>query len=312
MIRIFVDLSLWIIWYPLRFVVQAIPLRLAYRIATSCAHLFYLFPGDQREIMAGELQRIFRYKSSGEINRIVKESFEIYFKRQVENLIYGKLTKRRLEKMVSVEGGENLNAALKKGKGAIILLSHFGSFLLILPALAYRGYRINQLAGPPMLKGNRPIHQRIFRIRRKASDNLPINFLRSDQSLSTVFKSLKNNECIAIAFDGREGGYWIPVKMLDSEAFISPGALKIAMKTGASIIPTFIVREKDDTQRVILESIFELEESDDKEKMVFTNTGKVAAIFERYIQRFPSHYGMVLQIMRERADKGIIDKPFLK
>ena len=302
------DIALWFVWVPLRFVIQHMSLKWAYKFANLSAYIFCFFAVNKKKIMTEELQRIFRHKSRKDINRIVKQSFSMYLKRQVENLIYGGLTKERLEEMVSVEGLENLNAALDKGSGVIILLSHLGSYLLVLPALAFRGYRINQLTGPPVLKGNRQIHQRIFQLRKEASNNLPVNFLRTDQSLRAAIRALKNNECIAVAFDGRAGKHWVPIRMFGLKAFASPGPVRIAMKTKAAIIPTFIVRQKNNTHRLILESPFELKQLADTEQMTSINTQRFAEIFEKYIQEFPSQYGMVLQIMRDRINRGIIDK----
>ncbi len=298
------DMVLWFVWVLLRPLIWFIPLKLLYQMASLCAYGFYFFAGEKK-MMIEELQKIFKDKSSEEIKQIAMQSFVMYFKRQVENIIYGRLTKGYLEKMVSIEGIENLKNAVGEGKGVIILLSHFGSHLLVLPALAFKGYRINQIAGPPVVE--RPINQKIFEIRKRDSTRLPITFLSSDQSLRSVFKALKNNELVAIAFDGRVGNKWIPVKMFNMKAMVSPGPVRIAIKTGATIIPTFIIRNSDNTHRLILEPPFELEFYEDEERILSANLQRLAEIFERYIQRFPCHYGMILQIMRERARSGVID-----
>lgn len=301
------DFVLWFFWFPFRRIVQFLPLRIIYIVASISAFYFYLFAGSIRKSIYKELKRhIGNLYTKKEIRKFTRKSFEMDIKRRFEELIFGKLTKDLVDNMVSIEGIEYLKQALTRGKGAIILLSHFGSFLMVLAALGFRGYRVNQIGGPPILKHHRFIHKRIFEVRKQEYNNLPITFIRSDESMLSAIKALKNNELVAIAFDGRVGKQWIPVKMFNSVAMINPGPLKIAIKTGATIIPTFIIRNNDNTHRLILEPPFELEYTKDKEKMISTNLQKLAEIFEGYIQRFPCHYGIILQIMRDRVRRGVI------
>ena len=298
------DLGLLILWFPVRIVIQHAPLKLVYFLATMVADCFYTVAGEIRTTIYRELSRCLgtRYTTK-DIKRITKRSFEIYVKMHFENLLLGKLTKKSVERMVSVEGVEHLDLALSKGKGAIVLLSHFGSFLMVLPALGFMGYRINQLGSPPVLILKH--HGLIHRIKEKAYSNLPVTFLRSDRALMPAIEALKKNEILAVAFDGREGRSWVPTRFLDQTFLFSPGPIKMAMITGAPILPTFIVRQKNNTQRLIIESPFEFEPMEHKKEFVSVNVRRLAKVFEQYILRYPCHYGMVLRTTRDRE----VDRP---
>jgi len=289
------------------------PLGAIYALATLSAWCFYILADRIRRETYDELKRclVNRYPEK-DIRRITIRSFKIYMKRHFENLFLGRLTGDFIKKIVHIDGIEHLDNALAKGKGAIILLSHFGSFLMIPPALGFWGYRVNQIAGPPIFKGNRSIHKRIFEVRAQEYNSLPVTFIRSDESMPLAIRALKNNELAAIAFDGREGSKWIPVRFFGQTAYFAPGPVKLSKISGATILPTFIVRQKDNTHKLIIESPFELRNDENRKEFLSVNIQRLAEIFEDYIARYPCHFGMIFQITKERAEKGIIDTPFFQ
>ena len=62
---------------------------------------------------------------------------------EAEAFFYPSLTGDGVERFVSVEGREHLDAALAGGRGAIVFSSHYGSMCLAMIALAHLGYRVN-------------------------------------------------------------------------------------------------------------------------------------------------------------------------
>jgi KDO2-lipid IV(A) lauroyltransferase len=150
----------------------------------------------------------------------------------------------------------------------------------------------------------------IFEIREKEYKSLPVRFLRSDLSLKDALMALKRNELVAIAFDGRIGENWVQIEFCGNEINIAPGPVKFAMKTGATILPTFIVTNPDNTHKLIFEKAMVLEKLDGKEMSVKMNLQKISDIFEKYIVNYPSHFGMILTIIRKRIEKGILKTPF--
>lgn len=307
-----IDFTLWLFWFPIRKIIQFLPLNVTYFLASVSASCFYILAGSIRRRTYEELKMCLgNYYTEKDIRRINRRSFEMDIKRRFEELILGKFTKDTVEKMLSIEGLEHLEHALSKGKGVIILLSHFGSFLMVLPAIGFKGYKINQIGGPPMLKHHRSIHKRIFRLREREYSVLPVTFLRSDKAIKSVVNALKRNELVAIAFDGREGNSWIQVRFFDRTAYFAPGPVKLATITGATILPTFIVRQKNNTHKLVIEEPFELEHYEGKEQTIAINIQRLAKIFEGYILRYPCHFGIILSILRDRANKGIVSKPLL-
>jgi KDO2-lipid IV(A) lauroyltransferase len=215
-----------------------------------------------------------------------------------------KLTKIHLEKMVTIKGLEHLDIVLQDGKGAIIQLAHFGSFLLILPALGFLGYPINQLAGKPEVEFQRPIYKWIFELRKEDYAALPINFIHVDQSIRPVINALKRNELVAMALDGRDGNDFTTVQFMGRSANFLTGSLRLASVTGAQILPTFIVRQPDDSYRLTIEKPFVLEQYDNKHELLNKNMERLVALFEKYIIKYPDHFMMTIKVMSDKQKQG--------
>jgi lauroyl/myristoyl acyltransferase len=304
-------IGLWIFWFPFRRIVQAIPRKISYAIAHVGGLVIYCMARNLRRITCEETARCLGISSDTPMVRMaVRQCFVMDVKRRFEDLMLGALTKRDLDEMVHIAGAEHIDAALMKGKGVIVLLSHFGSFLMILPALGFKGYRISQLGGPPLTERRGYIHQVLFEARKKAYSILPVQFLRSDSALRDVLLALKRNEIVAIAFDGRIGDKWVETDFCGNRVHIAPGPVKLALKTGAAILPTFIVRNSDNTHRLIVEKAVSVEVLDTREATIQVNIQKISNIFGRYVAAYPAHFGMILTIIRRRIDKGIIEIPF--
>jgi len=208
---------------------------------------------------------------------------------------------------VHAEGLENLDIALSRGKGVILLLSHFGSFLLPLPFLGYRGYNINQITGKQIHTSL--IAERMWRWRKKDADKLPINFIQADKFLRPVYKALMNNEIVVMAFDGRDGSKWAVTEFFERKVRFSTGPFELAKNTGATIIPTFTIRMKNGTHKLVLESPFKLTNVNQTESALLYDTRRFAKLFARYIEESPSHFGMVLYRLKSMLKMGG-DSPF--
>lgn len=306
----FSDIVLWIVWFPLRLLIQRLPLKLVNFTGKLIGIVLYVFSKRKRDLMSRELAFLFSKTSSLDqktIKKMTYEGLQIFSKRQVENLYMGKSSPELLDRMVSIEGIENLDNTLKKNNGAILLTAHFGSHMLPPLALGFKGYKIHQLAGVPLIDKQSPIHRKIFEVRLRESEKLPINFILVGNYMRSVFNTLRKNEILFIAFDGGEGNRWFQADIFGHKAFFAPGPFKLSLKTKAPILPTFIIRQRDDRHRLIIEPPFEFELAKDEEGTLALNIAKFAKTFERYIKQYPCHYAMTLMRVEELIKEGALE-----
>jgi lauroyl/myristoyl acyltransferase len=310
--------ALWIYFFPFRFVITHLPLAWTFALATLASRIIYPLTPGKRNIIAEETRILYGKRfHKDKVKTVVKKSYDIYFKRIFENLMFGAFSKEQWERFITIEGLDILDSALERGKGVILLLGHFGSFLLPLPVLGYRGYTVCQLAGGPLLdKG--AMHKTLFQLRQKQTKKMPFRFIQTDQYLGPVVRALKQNHIIVIAFDGRTAKQWVQIPFFNRIAQFSPGPFKLAMRTGATILPTFVVREEQgNKQKVIFEPAMELATSDNEEDALRQNTIHYAKIFERYLLKHPCHFGWILYTNRDEVQKGLnvpffVDSAFQK
>ena len=267
---------------------------------------FYLMAVNRRGIVIEELKRLFGNRfSQKRLRRIVRRSFSLYVKRQIENLVFGSFSEKKLRRIIAIEGLDHLERSLRKQRGVVLLLAHFGSYLLPPTVLGFMGYRVHQVAGKPLIEKRRVIYRKIFESRKRQSDKIPFRFHQADRYLGSVVKAIKTGDIVVIAFDGRTGAEMIPIPLFRRTAQFSPGPFKLAMKTGAILLPTFIVRDGVDKHRIIFEKPMDLHMFENMEDTVRFNMVALVKIFEEYLLKYPCHFGMTLFTSKDEALHGL-------
>jgi lauroyl/myristoyl acyltransferase len=112
--------------------------------------------------------------------------------------------------------------------------------------------------------------------------------------IRTIYKLLRNNEVLLLAVDRDVNDEGIPVPFFDAPADMPPGAIALALRTGAALVPGYTLRLPDNTSVVILDEQINLIRTGDREKDVQVNMKKVADILETYILKAPDQW-VVLQ-----------------
>ena len=208
---LFIDIVLYLLMEGVYLIFYLFGWRFISHAGKMTGDIIYLLSGGKREKTEKELKFLFSsIYDDNKIKDITKKSFEHYYMRQLETVFFGSLNKKSLNRMMDVEGIENLDLALSRGKGIILLLSHFGSFLLPLPFLGYRGYKVNQITGKQ--KHTSLFAERLWMWRKKEAERLPVGFIQVDKFLRPLYKALNKNEIVAIAFDGRDGSVYQSVR----------------------------------------------------------------------------------------------------
>lgn len=254
--------------------------------------------GQQAKIIEKELGALFGdRKSASDIKDIAFECICNYRKDLFEIWSFPRLNKDRIEKLVNIEGIKNLDKALAKGKGVLIGLSHFGSWKIIIPALAYKGYKVNQIGLDPryFIDEKRPAHHNtIMEIEHKCEQSLPANFIYIDKFMRTVFRALASNEVVLDSFDGFMGSKKTEVPFFNSRLSLSQGPIIIALKTGASLIPAFAVRQKNNQHRITIHEEILLHNHENDQQAIENGIKSYAKLLEHYVGEYPSHYGRIL------------------
>jgi len=257
-----------------------LPFSLSRWVAERIADFFFFFSFGKykvyREAVLHNLSLILQDNTRTGCAREVFRNFANYLR---EFLLLKKLDKSEFFKRVILLGCENLDAALKKDKGVLLLSAHFGNWEWGGMALAWYGYRIYFLVRPHA----NPYTYRLFcNLREKARVRvIPVNYLKR------ALMALRDNSVVATLIDESDKG--IEVNMFGKKLTLASGPFEIAYKSGALICPAFMIRDKETgKQKGIVETPIELN-SQDKGSMKKA-AQKFAEIMEDYLRFYPDHW----------------------
>jgi lauroyl/myristoyl acyltransferase len=309
------DLLLWIYWYPFKTFIQKIPAKYVYLISRIMGTFLYHVANNKRSKLERELIFIFGNKlCDKKKGEFVKEAFRILMYNKLEVLLFPILNENNISSFATCSGLENLDSALSRGKGAMLLFAHFGANQMIMPAIGYNGYEMSQLSAPAVVwidklpnKKFTKIGIKILETQWKHELSLPVTHVSIFGSLKKAFLCLKRNEVLGVAMDGGGGRNSVLVDFLGKKALFYTGSIEIAMRTGCTVLPTFMIRNKSGVNELIIEPPLKILRSDD-ENATIKNIRLFIAILARYVSKYPDHYLNFLALRRFMAEQG--DDPF--
>jgi len=309
----------WCYWFPWRRLIQAMPIPARLAAARTLGSLFYFSSPGWRALTRAEILASFREPLNPQaISRLSLRGARQYFQTQLEVFAYPCLTSAEMEQYFPIKGRQNLDAALNRGRGVLILLSHLGANQMIMPALGFRGYRLHQIsraaqASNDEYRGRRlsPCLLKVIELQRSYEEALPAQHIDVSRGLRPVLRQLKANGIVAVAGDGRYGSDWTPHRFLGRPATFSPGPWLIAHRTGAPLLPTFVLRpHRSSTYQVIIEPPLPLPYGVEAEEFLSAGLKVYTRRLEEYFARYPCQYLPFLYLAR-RYTQGRDNQFFL-
>jgi len=123
--------------------------------------------------------------------------------------------------------------------------------------------------------------------------------------IQQMIEVLRDNQAIGMTADqgGRRGTL---VKFFGRDASMSSGAVRMGLKYGTAIIPSFYIRTNGPYIRIIIEPPFELRKTGDLKKDIHDNLQRLAGVFEKYIMRYPKEYLWSYKIWKYSDERNIL------
>jgi len=251
--------------------------------------LAYSFAKKQKNIAFDSLRTAFgQEKSKAELDGIVRLCFDYIAKSAVE-LMFLMDKPQLLKDRVDIIGRDNLDKALSRKKGVILVSAHFGNFPLLLGRLAVEGYKTAGIMRP--MRDSRV--ERVFLEKREKFGVKTIYSQPRNLCVNNTILSLRNNELVFIPIDQNFGTAGVFVNFFGRKAATATGPVIFAQRTDAALIPCFILRQKDDRHKIVFEPALDLQEGGDSQETVLINIQKLTDIIETYIRKYPAEWGWI-------------------
>lgn len=277
------------ILYACALITKVMPSQWLYCFAKSIAFLGFIFVSKQKKIAVEGLSIAFgKEKTSEEIKKIAKECFSYMAKSAVE-LLFLLDRPRMLKQRVEIAGKDNLDAALSAGKGVILVSAHFGNFPLMLAKLGLEGYRVSGVMR--QMRDSR-VEKILFKRRQEYAVKTIYTQPRKECVEATI-RTLRNNELIFLLLDQNFGTGGIFVDFFGRKAATATGPVVFAQRTEASLVPCFIIRQKDDTHKIVFEPALRLEKGKTPQETIAINIQKLTVIIEAYVRKYPEEWGWI-------------------
>jgi len=279
------------------FLALKIPLKISYRIVTFFSDIFCIFAKSDRRNMRANLEIVLGTHDKKEIRRCTREVFRNFVKYLIDFVRFSKLSKAYILNCVKVEGRENLDKALSKGKGAIMLSAHLGNWEMGGAIVAKMGYSLYVIA---LDHKDKRINN--FFLKQRACTG--VNVIPAGSLLKSCFKVLKKNCLLAIVADrdfSEKGG--LEVTFFGKRAMLPKGPSFFSMRTGAPTVPVFCLREKDDSFRFVFEKAIEAEFTDNPERDKRRFIEEYTHVMERYIRKYADQWCVFRKMWPEQVFK---------
>jgi lauroyl/myristoyl acyltransferase len=285
-----------------QFIALSLPVKFGYFVATFFSDIHHLFANKDRKAVAENLKAIFPEKSGKEIRAIRLRMSRNFAKYLVDFFRFDNLDREYINKHIHVENIENFNRAMDKGKGVVVLTAHLGNWELGGVVIALMGYPFWVVALPHKDK----LVNKFFNDKRESKG---IKVMALGSAVRTCLKVLNNNQLIGLVGDRDFTDSGLVMDFFGKPTIFPEGPAAFCLKTGAPIVPGFMLRNKDDSFTLLIEKPIEFQPTGDRHRDLRELMQRYIKLFEDYIRRYPDQWYM---FRRFWADENMRPHPHLQ
>jgi lauroyl/myristoyl acyltransferase len=275
---------LWGAWLA-----QRLPLRVAYALAWLAAEVFFLCNLPARRVAVGHMRQILGpHAPAAVVRRAARGCFH------ATAYYYADLARTpRIDPIVfnarniHDTGYEHIERALAAGRGAVLASIHYGNPERVSQCLIARGLTYLALVEPLRPPALAALFQRL-------RSSLGHEYVEADLSgIKRALRHLRRGGVVAILVDRDIQHTGLEVEFLGAPARLPPGAIDLAMRTGAPVLPVITRRLRLDEFEAIIEPPVELVRTGNVQADRRENVARLARRFEPYLRRDPSQWFVI-------------------
>jgi KDO2-lipid IV(A) lauroyltransferase len=279
------------------FFVNLLPEGFALSLGRQLGNVWYHLDFEHRNVAIQNLRTAFgQEKSASEIRDIAHRTFRNLGMTAVEFFRIPRMDVKTFKERVKIEGLEEAFKLFQKGKGIFLLLSHFGNWEMMGVMSKVIGSPIMVIAKP--MKKKEWLDQWVAKIRSASG----LEVISTVNASRKVIRALSQNRVVGILIDQRakrSEGIW--VDFFGRKAPTTPGLAVLAMKTGAPVLPVFMVRDGFQGHRLIIQEPLELIHTGDIKRDVEANTQLFNHTLESMIRQYPDQWFWVHRRWERKA-----------
>jgi len=261
-----------------------LPPRIGYGLARPAGALLFALSPRMRRALIHNMRRVLGPDADeAEVRTTARRACVNVARGHYDLFRVSRLNVAEIQAMTHVEGLEHMQAALAQGKGAILVTAHFGNVdIMGQVPLAYG----IPFSGPVQHVQN----ERLFQYTQKLRQSHGLRLIPADGPLMGLIRALKRGEIIGLPCDRDIADNTRIVEFFGAPARLPHGPVRLALRTGAPLVPAFSRRLPDDTFLVQVEPALDLPDSGDREADVLAGMQMIVEVMERHISRAPEQW----------------------
>ena len=228
-----------------------LPRRLCHAVACRLADLYSLCSGQDRRLVRGNLAAVTGVREEEIPPRMVREVFRNFAMYLVDFFCFSRLKAEELSGAVRLEGIEWMRQALVPGKGAIAMTAHLGNYELGAAALSLTGLPVSAVV---LTHRNRRVNAFFDRQRARVGvQGIPVQQMQGRDFLEACLAALRSGRVLGLVADRDYFNHGMEMSLFGQAVRVPTGPASFSLRTGAPIVPCFVVRERDGRYRFVME-----------------------------------------------------------
>ena len=265
-----------------------LPRRIGLPAAQWYFRRLYEWSAPKRNVVAGNLARVLGHPIDAPlVQTATRECFALYGRYWYETFALRTMSPQEVDRRFSVEGLDNVDQALAKGKGIVLALPHMGNWDAAGHWLCIKGYRMTAVA--EVLKP-RSVFELFLRHRRALGMGI-VPLSSTARVGGKLVELLAENQIITLVADRDLTGRGVEVEMFGAPRRLpaGPAYLALATETPLSVCAVFTTPNGWHTK---IGPPVQIERTGVMREDVTTLTKVMAAGFEHHIASSPSDWHM--------------------
>jgi len=251
----------------------------------AIALLFYNVHRRLRKVGLRNLDMAFPPMSRSEKLKILRTLFRGLGRQMAEFALFPHYTKENMSQVAVYDGFQNFAEAQARGKGVLFLTGHFGGWEI--------GSFVHSLHGHPMNIVVRPLDNVYVDAFVDRYRTLHGNRTFGKQDFARgLLSAMKRGEVVGILMDTNmtppQGAF---VDFFGIPACTATGVARVALHTGAAVLPAFTVWDQAlGKYRIRFDPALQLTKTGDDEADAIANTALFTKVIEGYATRYPEQW----------------------
>jgi KDO2-lipid IV(A) lauroyltransferase len=277
-----------------------LPRWLAYGLARAGGDIgYYLRPQARVDVEDNVRHVLGAEADSAAVRRCAKEAFRNVARYYVD-LIRLPASKQELSRHVRLHNLDRLTGPLERGQGVVVATAHIGNPEMAVQMSAVLGINVLVLAEPLQPPSFAKLMTEIRSAYGARYEDV------SFSAIANAIRHLRRGGCLAITCDRDIQGKGVPVPFFGVPAKLPLGAVDLAARTGALLLPGFCRRNGDMFDVYFEEPLALVKTGDDREDAL-TNARALLARAERWIAEDPGQWMPLERIWKPIAPAADVD-----